>query len=85
MYPIAKYGYLTGTITNIFQGSESGIKAADPGYYLVEAKLDGKTLYDAQGNTRRILKSGMTCEAQMITESKRILTYVLEKIDLWIK
>ena len=81
--PNSEYGYLTGTITNISKDLKVD-KSSGSGYYLVEAKLDGKTLYDAQGN-KGILKSGMTCEAQMITESKRILTYVLEKIDLWIK
>ncbi|MDF2484723.1 MAG: hypothetical protein K0R46_891 [Herbinix sp.] len=78
--PSSEYGYMTGTITNISKDlkvdSESG-----SGYYLVEAKLDHRAVYDAGGNKAQ-LKVGMACQTMMITESKRILTYVLEKIDL---
>ena len=80
--PNREYGYLTGTITNISKDLKVD-QSSGSGYYLVEAKLNNKTVYDAQGK-KGTLKAGMTCEAQMITESKRILTYVLEKIDLWI-
>lgn len=79
--PGREYGYLTGTITSISKDLKVN-QSSGSGYYLVEASLDNKTLYDSQGN-KGILKAGMSCQAQMITESKRILTYVLEKIDLW--
>ncbi len=79
--PSREYGYLTGTITSISKDLKVD-QSSGSGYYLVEASLDNKTLYDSQGN-KGILKAGMSCQAQMITESKRILTYVLEKIDLW--
>lgn len=81
--PNSEYGYLTGTVTKISKDikvdSENG-----SGYYLVEAKVDGKELYNEKGEVGK-LKTGMTCQAQMITESKRILTFVLEKIELWIR
>lgn len=80
--PNSEYGYLTGTVTSISKDLKVDQNSGN-GYYLVEAKLDNKAIYDSQGN-KGILKAGMTCEAQMITENKRILTYVLEKIDLWI-
>jgi HlyD family secretion protein len=79
--PNREYGYLTGTITSISKDLKVD-QSSGSGYYLVEASLDNKTLYDSQGN-KGVLKAGMTCQAQMITERKRILTYVLEKIDLW--
>lgn len=79
--PNNEYGYLTGTIAKISNDLKVDANNGS-GYYLVEAELDRKTLFDTQGQKAE-LKAGMTCQAQMITESKRILTYVLEKIDLW--
>lgn len=80
--PNTEYGYLTGTITSISKDLKVDSNSGS-GYYLVEAKIDNKRLYDEQGREAR-LKAGMTCQAQMITENKRILVYVLNKIDMWI-
>jgi HlyD family secretion protein len=80
--PQSEYGYLTGTITSISKDLKVD-SSSGSGYYLVEAKVNNKTLYDAQGN-KGVLKAGMTCQAQMITDQKRILTYLLEKLNLWI-
>jgi multidrug efflux pump subunit AcrA (membrane-fusion protein) len=80
--PNSEYGYLTGTVTNISKDLKVDPKSGS-GYYLVEAEVDNKAFYDSQGN-KALLKAGMACQAQLITENKRILTYVLEKIDLWI-
>ncbi|HHV09333.1 MAG TPA: HlyD family efflux transporter periplasmic adaptor subunit [Clostridiales bacterium] len=79
--PNREYGYMTGTITSISKDLKVD-PSSGSGYYLVEASLGNKTLYDSKGNKGE-LKAGMSCQAQMITERKRILTYVLEKIDLW--
>lgn len=79
--PNSEYGYLTGMITKISKDLKVDSNNTS-GYYLVEANLDAKTLYDVKGD-KADLKAGMACQAQMITESKRILTYVLEKINLW--
>lgn len=79
--PNSEYGYLTGNITKISKDikvdSENSV-----GYYLVEAKLDNNNLYNSKGEKAQ-LKAGMSCQAQIITENKRILYYVLEKMDLW--
>lgn len=80
--PQSEYGYLKGKITSISKDYKVD-SSSNSGYYLVEAKLDNKILYNSQGN-KGVLKVGMTCQAQMITEKKRILTYVLEKINLWV-
>lgn len=79
--PNSEYGYLTGKVTKISKDLKVDSDNI-AGYYLIEADLDEKALYDAQGNKAE-LKSGMACQAQMIVESKKIITYVLEKIDLW--
>lgn len=80
--PQSEYGYLKGKITNISKDYKVD-SSSNSGYYLVEAKVDNKILYNSQGN-KGVLKVGMTCQAQMITEKKRILTYILEKINLWV-
>ena len=80
--PQTEYGYLTGTVTNISKDFKVD-SSSGSGYYLVEAKVDQTTVYDSQGK-KGTLKAGMTCQAQMITEKKRILIYLLEKLDLWI-
>lgn len=77
--PNSEYGYLTGTITKISKDIKADSNASSS-YYLVEANLDNKKLYDSKGEEAK-LKAGMTCQAQMITERKRILTFVLEKIN----
>ena len=51
------------------------------GYYLVEASVDNKILFDYKGNEANI-KVGMAGEAQVIVERKKILHYLLEKINL---
>ena len=79
--PNSEYGYLTGNITKISKDIKVDSKNS-VGYYLVEAKLDNNNLYNSKGEKAQ-LKAGMSCQAQIITENKKILFYVLEKMDLW--
>ncbi len=79
--PNTEFGYLRGTIQKVSKDIKVD-KDNTIGYYLVEASLEQRTLYDQSGK-ESILKAGMSCQAQIITENKRILTYVLEKLDLW--
>lgn len=51
-------------------------------YYLVEARLDNNKLYNSKGQESN-LKPGMACQAQMVIENKRILVFLLQKINLW--
>lgn len=77
--PNSEYGYLTGRITKISKDLRVDEKNGG-GYYLVEASINGKSLYDSKGKELS-LKAGMSCQAQMITENKRILKFVLEKMN----
>jgi len=79
--PSAEYGYLTGSIINI--SKDLKVNNSGAAYYLVEARLDNSKLYNSKGQAGN-LKSGMACQAQIITGNKRILIYLLEKLDLWI-
>lgn len=78
--PYKEYGELTGTISTI--SSDAQINQTDGlSYYHAEAVLDNKELVGRKGQEESILV-GMTCEAQVISGSKKILYWLLEKIDL---
>ncbi|NLK99360.1 MAG: HlyD family efflux transporter periplasmic adaptor subunit [Clostridiales bacterium] len=79
--PNSEYGYLTGTIDNISKDLKVD-NSSGSAYYLVEARLDNNKLRNSKGQEGN-LKAGMACQAQMVTENKRILLYLLEKINLW--
>lgn len=79
--PNSEYGYLTGTISNISKDLKVDNNSGSA-YYLVEAGVDNNKLYNSKGQEGN-LKAGMACQAQMITENKRILVYLLKKINLW--
>ncbi len=77
--PNSEYGYLNGRITKISKDLKVDEKNGG-GCYLVEASIHEKSLYDSKGKELS-LKAGMSCQAQMITENKRILKFVLEKMN----
>ena len=79
--PNSEYGYLSGRVTNISNDLKVDNNSGSA-YYLVEARLDSNKLYNSKGQEGN-LKAGMACQAQMVTENKRILFYLLEKINLW--
>ncbi len=77
--PFKEYGEFTGTIEQI----STDIKSDNIGtsYYLVEAKLTDIEVVSYKGEKRNI-KVGMACEAHVIKEQKKILYWLLEKINL---
>ncbi|GIM48396.1 HlyD family type I secretion periplasmic adaptor subunit [Collibacillus ludicampi] len=77
--PYQEYGELTGTISRI--GTDSKTDQQGNSFYTVEATLDNKPLYSYKGIPANI-KVGMACEAHVITKTKKILYYLLEKINL---
>lgn len=80
--PNNDYGYVYGTITKISKDLKVDSNKAS-GYYLAEASLNNTVLYNSKGEETAI-KTGMACQAQMITESKSILKFALEKIGFWL-
>lgn len=78
--PYREYGELTGAILNI--GTDSKMdQTRGISYYTVEASINNKPLYSYKGN-RAEIKVGMECEVQVIVKTKKILYYLLEKINL---
>ncbi len=78
--PYREYGEITGHITKIGTDArlerEKGIS-----YYPVEATVENKPVYSYKG-VKAEIKVGMACEAQVITKSKKILYWLLEKVNL---
>lgn len=78
--PFKEYGELTGTVQHVAVDARvdrnTGIS-----YYVVETTVDNKPLYSYKG-TESELKVGMICEARVVTDSKKILRWLLEKMNL---
>lgn len=75
-----EYGELEGKITNISTDSQVNEANGTSGY-MVEGSIVNQTVYSYKGEAAEI-KVGMSCEAHVITEQKKILYYLLEKINL---
>lgn len=70
-YPYQEYGELSGTVKSIstdVRSSENGMS-----YYVAEVSID-----DTQGLE---LVSGMECEARVVTKQRKIIWWLLEKLD----
>lgn len=79
-FPNTEYGYVYGTLTKVSNDirvdAQSGMA-----YYLAEASVDTERFVDAKGEPVS-LKAGMACEAKIITGEEKIMTFVLEKLNL---
>lgn len=78
--PFREYGELNGSITKISTDAQMD-EGSGQSFYFVEATLDEKIAHDYKGNMSEV-KVGMLCEAQVITSDKKILRFLLEKINL---
>lgn len=78
--PYKEYGYLKGEITSISVDSKIDTQLG-VNYYLAKSTLKNTPVYSYKG-VRSEIKVGMTCEAQVITEKKKILYFLLEKLNL---
>ena len=78
--PYKEYGELKGEIKNISTDSQVNEASGISGY-IVEGSIRNQTVYSYKGEAAEI-KIGMSCEAHVITEQKKILYYLLEKINL---
>ena len=70
-YPYQEYGELAGTVKSIstdVRSSENGMS-----YYVAEVSID-----DTLGLE---LISGMECEARVVTKQRKIIYWLLEKLD----
>ncbi|MDE5859742.1 MAG: HlyD family secretion protein, partial [Oscillospiraceae bacterium] len=70
-YPYQEYGELSGTVKSI----STDVRSSDNGasYYVAEVSID-----DTMGLE---LVSGMECEARVVTKQRKIMYWLLEKLD----
>lgn len=74
--PFKEYGELQGKIIKISEDTNSNERS-----YLLEGSLENKPLYGYDGNVGKI-KIGMITDAQVVINRKRIIYYLLEKLDM---
>ena len=77
--PYSEYGKVTGEITSISADSianeSSGMK-----YFVAQASISKNVLTNKDGNIREI-RTGMLVEAKSISGSKKVITWLLEKLN----
>lgn len=79
-YPSSEYGYFEGTVENIAKDI-SADQSTGNAYYLVRVKCENMTLKGKDGEEATLM-NGMACQAKIVVDEKKVLTYLLEKIDL---
>lgn len=78
-HPSAEYGYVYGTLVKVSE--DIRVDAANGmAYYQAEASVETEKFVDEEG-LPMTLKAGMACEAKIITGEKRIINFVLEKLN----
>ena len=78
--PYEEYGQLEGEIKKISSDAKVNEMSQMIGYE-VEGAIENKPLYSYK-NVEASIKVGMTCEAHVIRGRKKIIYYLLEKINL---
>lgn len=78
-FPKQNFGSLTGVVTSI--STDAVVQQDGLSYYVVEASIANEPLINRKGE-RGEIRVGMTAEAYVITDSKKIIHYLLEKINL---
>ena len=79
-YPSSEYGYFEGTVENIAKDI-SVDQSTGNAYYLVRVKCENMILKGKDGEEATLM-NGMACQAKIVVDEKKVLTYLLEKIDL---
>lgn len=77
--PYNEYGKLTGEILSISADSVAS-EASGTKFYIAQASLSANSLTNKEGDVREV-RIGMLLEAKSISGSKRILTWLLEKVN----
>lgn len=80
-YPSSEYGYFEGTVENIAKDI-SVDKSTGYAYYTVRVKCENMAIKGKDGEEGALM-NGMACQAKIVVDEKTVLTYLLEKIDLW--
>lgn len=82
-FPYTEFGFVNGEVESLSINSNVDEKTGSI-YYTGVGSLEKVNLKNYNGDNFDV-KPGMTCEAKIITEKKRMLYYVLEKLNIQIK
>lgn len=77
--PYDEYGKLTGEILSISADSVAS-EASGTKFYIAQASLSANSLTNKEGSVREV-RTGMLLEAKSISGSKRVITWLLEKLN----
>lgn len=77
--PYNEYGKLTGEILSISADTVAS-EASGTKFYIAQASLSANLLTNKEGNVKEV-RTGMLLEAKSISGSKKIFTWLLEKIN----
>ena len=77
--PYDEYGKLTGEILSISADSIAS-EASGTKFYIAQASLSANSLTNKEGTIREV-RTGMLLEAKSISGSKRVITWLLEKLN----
>ena len=77
--PYDEYGKLTGEILSISADSVAS-EASGTKFYIAQASLSANSLSNKEGSVREV-RTGMLLEAKSISGSKRVITWLLEKLN----
>lgn len=80
-FPSNEYGPLYGTIQSISKDIKVS-REDKQAYYLAVCTVE-KPFVSNKNGTKEALKVGMASEVHIITDEKRMSSYLLEKLDLW--
>lgn len=78
--PYKEYGEFAGVISNISTDAKVNKNLGISGYY-VQGSIENKVIYSYKNKPAQI-KVGMSAEAHIVTNQKKIINYLLEKINL---
>lgn len=77
--PYDEYGKLTGEILSISADSVAS-EASGTKFYIAQASLSANSLTNKEGSVREV-RTGMLLEAKSISGSKRVITWLFEKLN----
>jgi len=76
--PFADFGEMPGRVTRISTDAHSSEDGQS--FFVVEAEMDSGSLFDRNGVESEI-RVGMVCDARVITNTQRIIHWVLERLN----
>jgi multidrug efflux pump subunit AcrA (membrane-fusion protein) len=79
-YPSSEYGFFSGKIKHVAKDISVN-ESTGQTYYLVTIEPENQQFIGKNGKELRLM-NGMVCRAKIITGRKKVMNYLLEKLNL---